>query len=45
MGYTGLEGLLNYVRNQTLAINQFDAVSHLFRFGIYEANTGLCGSF
>ncbi|MDX6585915.1 MAG: phospholipid/cholesterol/gamma-HCH transport system substrate-binding protein [Solirubrobacterales bacterium] len=45
MGYTGLEGLLNYVRNQTLAINQFDSVSHLFRFGIYEANTGLCGSF
>ena len=45
MGYTGLEGLLNYVRNQTLAINQFDAISHLFRFGIYEANTGLCGSF
>jgi virulence factor Mce-like protein len=45
MGYTGLEGLLNYVRNQTLAINQFDGVSHLFRFGIYEANTGLCGSF
>ncbi len=26
MGYTGLEGLLNYVRNQTLAINQFDGV-------------------
>jgi hypothetical protein len=45
MGYTGLEGLLTYVRNQALAINQFDAVSHLFRFGIYEANTGLCGSF
>ena len=45
MGYTGLEGLLNYVRNQTLTINQFDGVSHLFRFGIYEANTGLCGSF
>ncbi len=45
MGYTGLEGLLNYVRNQTLAINQFDGVSHLFRFGIYEANTGLCGGF
>ena len=45
MGYTGLEGLLNYVRNQTLTINQFDEVSHLFRFGIYEANTGPCGSF
>jgi len=45
MGYTGLEGLLNYVRNQTLAINQFDQISHVFRFGIYEANTGLCGSF
>ncbi|MDQ3729368.1 MAG: MlaD family protein, partial [Actinomycetota bacterium] len=45
MGYTGLEGLLNYLRNQTLAINQFDNISHLFRFGIYEANTGSCGSF
>ena len=45
MGYTGLEGLLNYVRYQALSINQFDQVSHLFRFGIYEANTGLCGSF
>jgi len=45
MGYTGLEGLLNYVRNQALTINQFDGVSHLFRFGIYEANTGSCGSF
>jgi len=45
MGYTGLEGLLNYVRNQALSINQFDSISHLFRFGIYEANTGLCGSF
>lgn len=45
MGYTGLEGLLNYIRNQTLANNQFDEVSHVFRFGIYEANTGLCGSF
>ena len=45
MGYTGLEGLLNYVRNQTLTINQFDGVSHLFRFGIYEANTGACGAF
>jgi phospholipid/cholesterol/gamma-HCH transport system substrate-binding protein len=45
MGYTGLEGLLNYVRNQALTINQFDSVSHLFRFGIYEANTGPCGAF
>jgi virulence factor Mce-like protein len=45
MGYTGLEGLLNYIRYQTLAINQFDQVSHVFRFGIYEANSGLCGSF
>lgn len=45
MGYTGLEGLLNYVRNQALSINQFDEVSHLFRFGIYEANTGPCGAF
>ena len=45
MGYTGLEGLLNYAYYQSLVINQFDQVSHLFRFGIYEANTGDCGSF
>jgi ABC-type transporter Mla subunit MlaD len=45
MGYTGLEGLLNYAYYQSLVINQFDQVSHLFRFGIYEANTGDCGAF
>ena len=44
-GYTGLEGLLNYVYYQALGINQYDDVSHLFRFGIYEANTGACGAF
>ena len=45
-GYTGLEGLLNYPYYQTLAINQFDQVSHLFHFGLYGANSpGPCGSF
>jgi ABC-type transporter Mla subunit MlaD len=28
-GYTGLEGLLNYVYYQTTAINQFDTIGHL----------------
>jgi virulence factor Mce-like protein len=45
MGYTGLEGLLNYTYYQTLAANQFDQTSHLLNFGLYGANTGPCGSF
>ncbi len=45
MGYTGLEGLLNYARYQALALNQFDQVSHMLHFGLYEVFSGDCGSF
>ncbi|MEA2467177.1 MAG: hypothetical protein QOJ57_1303 [Thermoleophilaceae bacterium] len=30
-GFTGMEGILNYVYWQTLALNQFDSVSHFLR--------------
>jgi ABC-type transporter Mla subunit MlaD len=45
MGYTGLEGLLNYVYYQAGSINQFDNVSHLLHVNFYSINTGPCGSF
>ena len=43
MGYTGLEGLLNYAYYQTGALNQFDQVSHMLHFSIYELDSGACG--
>jgi ABC-type transporter Mla subunit MlaD len=43
MGYTGLEGLLNYAYYQTGALNQFDQVSHMLHFSIYELDSGPCG--
>jgi ABC-type transporter Mla subunit MlaD len=43
MGYTGLEGLLNYVYYQTGALNQFDQVSHMLHFSLYEVDSGPCG--
>jgi ABC-type transporter Mla subunit MlaD len=43
MGYTGLEGLLNYLYYQTGALNQFDQVSHLLHFSLYEVDSGPCG--
>jgi ABC-type transporter Mla subunit MlaD len=43
--YTGLEGLLNYVYYQTLALNQFDQVGHLLHFILMEAETGPCHDF
>lgn len=45
MGYTGLEGLLNYVYYQTGGINKFDSLSHMLRINIYDFNTGPCGQF
>jgi ABC-type transporter Mla subunit MlaD len=42
MGYTGLEGLLNYVYYQAGALNQFDQVSHLLHFSIYGIDEGPC---
>jgi len=44
-GYTGLEGLLNYVYYQPGAINQFDQVGHLLHFSLYFINSGPCGAF
>jgi hypothetical protein len=45
MGYTGLEGLLNYVYYQPGALNQFDEVSHLLHFSIFEVGSGPCEAF
>jgi hypothetical protein len=42
MGYTGLEGLLNYVYYQAGALNQFDQVGHLLHFSIYGIDEGPC---
>jgi ABC-type transporter Mla subunit MlaD len=44
-GYTGLEGLLNYVYYQTLAINQFDQIGHLLHFVLMEFQAGPCGQY
>jgi virulence factor Mce-like protein len=44
-GYTGLEGLLNYVYYQTLAINQFDQIGHLLHFIVFEFEGDECGHF
>ena len=44
-GYTGLEGLLNYVYYQTGAINQYDEIGHLLHFTILEFEEGPCGQY
>jgi ABC-type transporter Mla subunit MlaD len=44
-GYTGLEGLLNYLYYQTGSLNQYDQVGHLLHFSLYNVNSGQCGSF
>jgi virulence factor Mce-like protein len=44
-GYTGFEGLLNYVYYQTGAINQFDSVGHLLHFGLFDVGASPCGSY
>ena len=44
-GYTGFEGLLNYVYYQTLAINQFDQIGHLLHFILFEVGSGPCANF
>ena len=44
-GYTGLEGLLNYVYYQAGAINQFDTIGHLLHFTILEFEAGPCGHY
>jgi ABC-type transporter Mla subunit MlaD len=44
-GYTGMEGLLNYVYYQTGALNQFDQIGHLLHFALYDVQTSPCASF
>jgi hypothetical protein len=44
-GYTGMEGLLNYLYYQTGAINQYDEVGHLLHFSIFEVGTGPCANY
>ena len=44
-GYTGMEGLLNYVYYQPGAINQYDEVGHLLHFSIFEVGTGPCANY
>ena len=41
-GYTGLEGLLNYVYYQAGAVNQFDQTAHLLHIGIFDVATSPC---
>lgn len=49
-GYTGLEGILNYVYVQTLSLNVFDNVGHALHIMLVGANDasegdGACGNF
>jgi ABC-type transporter Mla subunit MlaD len=44
-GYTGMEGLLNYLYYQTGAINQYDEIGHLLHFSIFEVGTGPCANY
>jgi virulence factor Mce-like protein len=45
MGYTGIESLLNYGYYQAAAINQFDRMSHLLHFTLYDVESGPCSHF
>ena len=47
MGYTGLEGLLNYAYYQAGALNQYDQGGHLLHFSLYGVNAsgGPCGDY
>jgi ABC-type transporter Mla subunit MlaD len=38
-GYSGLEGLLNYVYYQAGVLNQYDPTSHLLHFSIFSVET------
>jgi virulence factor Mce-like protein len=44
-GYTGLEGLLNYVYYQAGAINNYDQYGHVLHVPIYDFGVGPCGSY
>jgi ABC-type transporter Mla subunit MlaD len=39
-GYTGLQGILNYLFYQSTAVNQFDQIGHLLHFTLYEDPPG-----
>ncbi|MDX6632598.1 MAG: hypothetical protein QOG26_603 [Solirubrobacterales bacterium] len=41
-GYTGLQGLLNYVYYQTTGINQFDQIGHMLHFILYGVGSSPC---
>jgi virulence factor Mce-like protein len=47
MGYTALEGLLNYAYYQAGALNQYDEYGHLLHFSLYGVNQsgGPCGEY
>jgi ABC-type transporter Mla subunit MlaD len=42
-GFTGMEGLLNYIYYQTLAVNGFDQISHVLRIALLNSVT--CGPY
>ena len=44
-GYTGMEGILNYLYYQGGALNQFDDVGHLLHFSLYDVFAGPCGQY
>jgi ABC-type transporter Mla subunit MlaD len=45
MGYTGLEGLLNYVYYQAGSLNQFDRVSHMLHLSLFGVDLPPCGEY
>jgi ABC-type transporter Mla subunit MlaD len=42
-GYTGFEGLLNYVYYQAGALNQYDQYGHLLHFSLFDVGATPCG--
>ena len=44
-GYTGFEGLLNYVYYQPLALNQYDEVGHTLHFSLFDIENSACATF
>jgi virulence factor Mce-like protein len=44
-GYTGFEGLLNYVYYQAGAINNYDQYGHVLHVPIYDFGVGPCGGY
>jgi phospholipid/cholesterol/gamma-HCH transport system substrate-binding protein len=42
-GYTGLEGLLNYVYYQAGSINQYDKYGHLLHISLFDVGATPCG--